>query len=96
MDEPLASLDPPHQADWLAEVRALVAQGITVVSVLHELNVALQADALVVLGQGRVLHTGATHDPATHAALQAVFDHRIQLHEMTVAGESRWVALPQA
>ncbi len=96
MDEPLASLDPPHQADWLAEVRSLVAQGITVVSVLHELNVALQADALVVLGQGRVLHTGATHDPATHAALQAVFDHRIQLHEMTVAGESRWVALPQA
>ena len=40
MDEPLASLDPPHQADWLAEVRSLVAQGITVVSVLHELNVA--------------------------------------------------------
>jgi iron complex transport system ATP-binding protein len=26
MDEPLANLDPPHQADWLAMVRALVAR----------------------------------------------------------------------
>ena len=30
MDEPLANLDPPHQADWLALVQALVAQGKTV------------------------------------------------------------------
>ena len=43
MDEPLANLDPPHQADWLQLVRRLVAQGRTVVSVLHE--VALAADA---------------------------------------------------
>jgi iron complex transport system ATP-binding protein len=27
MDEPLANLDPPHQADWLALVRELVAAG---------------------------------------------------------------------
>jgi iron complex transport system ATP-binding protein len=27
MDEPLANLDPPHQADWLALVQALVVQG---------------------------------------------------------------------
>jgi iron complex transport system ATP-binding protein len=29
MDEPLANLDPPHQADWLTLVRQLVAQGTT-------------------------------------------------------------------
>jgi iron complex transport system ATP-binding protein len=39
MDEPLANLDPPHQADWLALVRALVAAGKTVVSVLHEISI---------------------------------------------------------
>ncbi|MCM2342107.1 ABC transporter ATP-binding protein, partial [Rhodoferax sp.] len=37
MDEPLANLDPPHQADWLHTVRSLIAQGKTVVSVLHEI-----------------------------------------------------------
>jgi iron complex transport system ATP-binding protein len=66
MDEPLANLDPPHQADWLRVVRQLVAQGRTVVSVLHEITFALHADELVILDQGRVLHQGACGDAATH------------------------------
>ena len=36
MDEPLANLDPPHQTDWLHSMRALVAAGGTVVSVLQK------------------------------------------------------------
>ena len=32
MDEPLANLDPPHQADWLGVVRCLLETGVTVVS----------------------------------------------------------------
>ena len=30
------NLDPPHQADWLGVVRALIEKGKTVVSVLHD------------------------------------------------------------
>jgi iron complex transport system ATP-binding protein len=92
MDEPLANLDPPHQADWLELVQALVATGRTVVSVLHELGVALHADELVVMAQGRVIHQGACADAATHRALEAVFDHRIAVHAI----EGQWVALPRA
>ncbi|APW42686.1 ABC transporter ATP-binding protein [Rhodoferax saidenbachensis] len=91
MDEPLANLDPPHQADWLDVVRALVAQGKTVVSVLHEITMALQADRLVVMRQGRVTHHGASSDASTHEALMDVFDRRIAVH--TIDGQ--WVALPQ-
>ena len=29
MDEPLANLDPPHQADWMQTTRTLVAEGRT-------------------------------------------------------------------
>ncbi|KWT89402.1 ABC transporter related [Variovorax sp. WDL1] len=90
MDEPLANLDPPHQADWMALARALVAEGRTVVSVLHELNVALAADALVVMAGGRVLHQGGCDDPASHQALESVFDGRVVVHR--VAGQ--WIALP--
>ncbi|ADX45503.1 Iron-chelate-transporting ATPase [Paracidovorax avenae ATCC 19860] len=82
MDEPLAHLDPPHQADWLQTVRGLVRQGCAVVSVLHEVSFALQADALVILAEGRVLHHGPGDDPATHAALEAVFGHRIRVREV--------------
>ena len=92
MDEPLANLDPPHQADWLQLVRQLVGQGRTVVSVLHEVTMALQSDVLVVMDQGRIRHQGASADPATHAALQDVFDRRLRI----LALDGQWVALPAA
>ncbi|MGJ7579215.1 ABC transporter ATP-binding protein [Variovorax sp. RHLX14] len=99
MDEPLANLDPPHQADWIRTVRALVSEGRTVVSVLHELSVALAADEMVVMAQGRLLHHGACADPATHAALEAVFDHRVHVRriESTPASGAagQWIALPR-
>ena len=91
MDEPLANLDPPHQTDWLLMVRQLVTSGKTVVSVLHEISFALQADALVVMNHGRVTHQGDCADAATHRALEDVFDHRIAVHHL--AGQ--WLALPR-
>ena len=91
MDEPLANLDPPHQADWLLTVRALVAGGTTVVSVLHELTFALHADDVVVMAGGRITHHGACAEPSTHRALERVFDQRIAIH----AVQGQWVALPQ-
>jgi iron complex transport system ATP-binding protein len=90
MDEPLANLDPPHQADWLALVRRHVARGGTAVSVLHELTMALHADELVVIDDGRVVHHGPCAAAATHRAVEQVFGHRVAVH--AVAGQ--WVALP--
>ena len=60
------------------------------VSVLHEVSMALQSDDLVVMARGRITHHGASRDPATHAALCAVFGNRIRI----VALEDQWVALP--
>jgi ABC-type cobalamin/Fe3+-siderophores transport system ATPase subunit len=90
MDEPLANLDPPHQADWLAIVRALVNDGKTVVSVLHEISFALHADQMVIMADGRVTHQGASADAMTHRALEQVFEGCIAIQP--VAGQ--WVALP--
>jgi iron complex transport system ATP-binding protein len=92
MDEPLANLDPPHQADWLGLVRALVKQGCTVVSVLHEISMALQADEMLVVAQGRVTHQGACADASTHRALEDVFEGRLAIHALG----AQWVALPIA
>ncbi|TSE27232.1 Iron(3+)-hydroxamate import ATP-binding protein FhuC [Tepidimonas sediminis] len=100
MDEPLAHLDPPHQADWLALVRALTRQGHTVVTVLHELNLALHADELLILDGGRVRHQGPAAEPATHRALEQVFEQRIAVRPLAAEATcsdgtaSRWVALP--
>ncbi len=90
MDEPLANLDPTHQADWLGVVRCLLEGGVTVVSVLHEISMALHSDDMVIMANGRITHQGASIDPGTHRALEAVFDHRITIHPLA----NQWVALP--
>ncbi len=91
MDEPLANLDPPHQADWIDLARELVAQGRTVVSVLHEISLALLADDVLVMQQGRLLHGGPVAELAARAAIESVFDQRIEIRAL----DERWVALPR-
>lgn len=89
MDEPIANLDPPHQADWLKWQSALSNQGKTSITVLHEIQFALQAENLILLGKKGVHHQGKSNDPLTHQALIDLFDGRI---ELTKLGK-RWVAL---
>lgn len=91
MDEPLANLDPPHQADWLQLTRREAERGRTVVTVLHEIGMALQADHLVIVDGGAIRHQGPASDPATRAALEAVFHHRIRI----LAADDQWVAVPR-
>jgi len=91
MDEPIANLDPPHQVDWLEQVRCLTAQKTTVISVLHEVGMALHADDMVVMQAGRVVHQGPCDEVATHRAVEAVFDDRIAIHSLS----GQWVAVPQ-
>ena len=95
MDEPLAGVDVPHQADWLEWVRCLTETGAAVVSVLHELNLALQADRVWVMSEGRWVHSGLPNDKETHQALSAVFQNRLQWREWQEEGVTRWVALPK-
>lgn len=91
MDEPMANLDPPHQVDWLEQVRCLTAQNTTVISVLHEVGLALLADEVVVMQSGLVVYQGACSDLETHKAIESVFDNRISIHGV----DGQWAALPK-
>jgi iron complex transport system ATP-binding protein len=62
-----------------------------VLSVLHEVSMALQADEMLILQNGRLVHQGACADPRTHRALEQVFDQRIAVH--TLDGQA--LALPR-
>jgi iron complex transport system ATP-binding protein len=73
-DEPLANLDPAHQLDLLALLRAEADRGAGVVAVLHDLNQAARiADQLVVLCDGRLAASGAPQTVLTPALLAEVF-----------------------
>jgi iron complex transport system ATP-binding protein len=92
MDEPLANLDPPHQADFLQWQTHLLAQGKTLVTVLHEIHFALRADHLIMLDKGILHFQGSSQDPTTHQALITLFKGRIRLEKLG----NDWVALPNS
>ena len=81
LDEPTTHLDPPHQVA-LVRLFQRLARTQTVVSVLHDLPLALQADRLVVMKDGRVEAEGAHDDPVVHAALESVFDHAVRVERV--------------
>jgi iron complex transport system ATP-binding protein len=47
--------------------------------VLHELSIALRADRLLVLNDGRLMADGEPADPAVQTALVCVFGHAIRI-----------------
>jgi iron complex transport system ATP-binding protein len=95
LDEPTTHLDPPHQSALVRLMREEARQGAAVVSVLHDLTLALAADHLVVLAQGRLAAEGAPGDPAVHAALEQVFDHALHIGPVDTPDGPMWAALPR-
>jgi iron complex transport system ATP-binding protein len=91
LDEPTTHLDAPHQVA-LARLFRRLAEHHTVVSVLHDLPLALQADRLLVLRDGRITADGAHDDPALHEALVAAFDGAIRI---TALNGGRPIAVPR-
>jgi iron complex transport system ATP-binding protein len=75
LDEPTSHLDIAHQLDFLTRVRELSRErGVTVVSALHDLNLAARfSDRIVVLSRGRRVADGAPADVLSEELLARVW-----------------------
>ena len=80
LDEPTAALDLQHQHRMLQLVRDwAVGQGVGVVAVLHDLNLALRySDRCVVLQEGEVVAGGASAQVLTPECIAQVWGVRAQ------------------
>ena len=99
VDEPTASLDPAHQLGVMEWVATLAGEGRTVVVVTHDLNLASQFAARVLLmDQGRVVALGRPDDVLQPDVLCPVYGARLWFGELpSVAGEpARPCVLPWA
>jgi iron complex transport system ATP-binding protein len=98
LDEPLASLDLVHQHCTLRMVRAMaLADGIAVVAVLHDLNLALQyADRVTLLLDGAVHASGRTREVITAPVLRACFGLEARLVQPQEASHPLVLPLTQA
>ncbi len=77
LDEPTNHLDVGAQLSLLAMLRELAADGVTVLTALHDLNLAAAAcDHLVLLSGGRVVAAGPVRDVLTAERVHDVYGVR--------------------
>lgn len=94
LDEPTTHLDAPHQRALVRSLARRAQAGAAVVAVLHDLNLALLADRVLVMAAGRLVADGAPGDAALRHALTQVFDHAFSIEALGDAEHRRWVAVP--
>jgi len=75
LDEPTASLDLAHQHNVLQAARTLATDGVGVLVILHDLNLAAQyADHVVVMQRGSIADQGPPADVLTPRRIRDVFN----------------------
>lgn len=75
LDEPTSSLDIKHQISVLGKTRTLAQDGVGVLVVLHDLNLAAAyADNVLLMKNGRISHEGPPAEVLTEPNLTDVYD----------------------
>ena len=89
LDEPTTHLDLQHQVTMLEEVRRLAhEEGLTVLAVLHDLNlVSRYADRVALMVEGRVRAAGSAEEVLNPSLLEEVYHLPLQVITNTPSGK---------
>jgi iron complex transport system ATP-binding protein len=95
LDEPGMSLDLKHEMGLFELVRGLVEQGLGVLMITHDLNLAARfADSLLLLAGGRAIASGPPTDVLTQQTVETVFSWPVTMQ--TVDGRPQMIPLRHA
>jgi len=92
LDEPTSALDLSHQHLCLSIAKKIADQGVGVLSILHDLNLAAQyADSIVLLGNGEVANQGDSSQILTKEQITSLYGidvevikHPVHAHPLIV------------
>ena len=80
LDEPLANLDIKYQIEFLRLLRGLSEKkGISVIMALHDINIALQFEKVMLIKEGRVLGIGGPETVLTSEMIGQAFDVAVEI-----------------
>ncbi|WP_036271061.1 ABC transporter ATP-binding protein [Meiothermus rufus] len=82
LDEPTSHLDLHHQAEFLRLLSSLRSQGLGILTVLHDPNLAAQADRVAFLRQGRIMALGAPLEVLQEPLLRGVYGPGVQVRHL--------------
>lgn len=83
LDEPVAHLDIAHQIEIMDLLRRLNKEmGITIIIVLHDLNLAAEyCERLLLLSEGKVYRTGRPEEVITYQSIEDVYNTVVIVRE---------------
>ncbi|MEF9475698.1 MAG: ABC transporter ATP-binding protein [Candidatus Mariimomonas ferrooxydans] len=80
LDEPLANLDIKYQIELLRLLKELRnKRGIAVVMALHDINIALQFEKIMLIKEGEILCFGNPETVLTEDLLKQAFDVDVEI-----------------
>ncbi len=83
LDEPLANLDIKYQIELIRLLRGLKEdRDISVVMALHDINVALQFEEIILIRRGQVLGAGSPDKVLTKVLLKQAFDVDVEINKL--------------
>ncbi|WP_028877646.1 heme ABC transporter ATP-binding protein [Teredinibacter turnerae] len=94
LDEPTAFLDLGHQQQLMHLVQSFAAQGVTVLMVMHDINLAANfSDDIIAMQCGEIVAQGAPHSVLTAELIEQLFQARV--HLLKEQGDAWFYALQQ-
>jgi len=87
LDEPLANLDIKYQIEFLKLLRILQKErNIAVFMALHDINIALQFEKIILIKEGKVLSIGKPEAVLTEDLLKLAFDVEVEIRRHDSGG----------
>jgi len=97
LDEPTSHLDIGHSFKILDIVRDINKKGTTVITVLHELNLASEyCSRLLLLSQGSVFSEGTAEDVITYENIEKVYETKALVYKNPHTGKPYVFGIPSA
>ena len=80
LDEAISHLDLKHQLQLLTVARALSREGVTVIAILHDLNLSMSfGDRILFMKEGRMVADVRDHAQVTTELIKEVFDVEVRI-----------------
>lgn len=97
LDEPISHLDIGHQVEILQVLKRLNKErGLTIVVILHDLNVAADySDRLILLDNGRIHSSGSPSEVLTYQNIETVYKTIVVVHDNPVTKKPHVLVVPK-
>ncbi|MDP8217024.1 MAG: ABC transporter ATP-binding protein [Candidatus Kaelpia imicola] len=88
LDEPTTHLDIGHQLEIMNSLSDLNQEGLTVIAILHDLNISAEfCDRLILMDKGRVARDGEPSFVMDYNIIEEVYNARVVIRENPYSGK---------